>query len=74
MGTSRNAYILAGLGGYFPSGQTDGSKGGLTLHGGVGFVQPLNASSVFYEFNPALIVRGKNDVGFLFPVRVGMIF
>jgi len=73
VGQSSNAYILAGLGAYLPTGN-DAPSGGLTLHGGVGFVQPLNASSLFYEFNPALVVRGKNDVGFLIPVRVGLIF
>lgn len=75
VGTASNAYILAGLGGYFPVGRADSSStSGLTLHGGVGFVQPLNASSLFYEFNPAIVVRGKNDLGILIPVRVGLIF
>lgn len=73
VGQASNAYILAGIGAYLPTGATE-ATGGATLHGGVGFVQPLNASSLFYEFNPAVIVRGKNDVGFLIPLRVGLIF
>ncbi|MBE2187509.1 MAG: hypothetical protein IAE99_12120 [Rhodothermales bacterium] len=73
VGQASNAYVIAGIGAYLPAG-SEKSSGGATLHGGVGFVQPLNTTSLFYEFNPALVVRGKNDVGFLFPVRVGLIF
>jgi hypothetical protein len=73
---SRLMYVLFGLGGYVPLGNTDGraeGKHGPTLHGGVGWVHALNESSLFYEFNPALVV-GRKNVALVFPFRIGLIF
>lgn len=73
---SRLMYVLFGLGGYVPLGNSDSradGKHGPTLHGGVGWVHALNESSLFYEFNPALVV-GRKDVALAVPFRIGLIF
>ena len=72
---TRQTYLIAGAGAYIPVGEErDESAGGATLHAGLGWVQPLTTTSVFYEFDPALVIGGKNDVGVTVPFRVGLIF
>lgn len=72
----RFSYLLAGVGGYFPTG-TDANgnslKGGPTIHGGIGWVTPLNETSVFYEVDPALIIA-SDKTHIMLPVRIGLIF
>lgn len=70
---SRSSYLLAGVGAYLPTGQEDGSKGGPTVHVGLGWVQTLTETQIFYEINPALVVA-RNNVGVAIPVRLGLIF
>jgi hypothetical protein len=65
----RTRYLMAGMGGYFPS--TGG--GGPTIHGGVGWVTPLTETSLFVEVNPALVI-GRTRTSVVIPVRVGVIF
>ena len=76
VGGQRFTYLLAGIGGYFPTGtNADGTdlKGGPTIHAGLGWVVPLNETSVFYEVNPALIIADSRT-SFAIPVRIGLIF
>ncbi len=77
VGGQRFTYLLAGVGGYFPTGGTDADgndlKGGPTIHAGLGWVVPLNETSVFYEINPALVIADSRT-SFAIPVRVGLIF
>ena len=71
----RVPYVLFGFGGYVPFGDNDeGSReNGPTLHGGMGWVVPLNETSLFYEINPAVVV-GENRVHLALPFRIGLIF
>ncbi len=76
VGGQRFTYLLAGIGGYFPTGtDANGSdlKGGPTIHAGLGWVVPLNETSVFYEINPALILANSRT-SIAIPVRIGLIF
>ncbi len=68
----RAPYLLGGLGAYvsFKDGNNDG---GPTLHGGIGWVQTLNETTIFYEIDPALIV-GERAVDIVLPLRIGIIF
>ena len=63
-------YFLGGFGGFIP---IDGGGGGPTIHGGVGWAFPLNATSLYVEVNPSLII-GEDDAAGLLSVRGGVIF
>lgn len=68
----RAGYIFLGMGGYLPlAGNKDTS--GPTIHIGLGRAHGFGESAVFYEINPALII-GSEKLGFLLPVRLGIIF
>ena len=68
----RAGYIFLGMGGYLPlAGNRDTS--GPTIHIGLGRAHGFGESAVFYEINPALII-GSEKLGFLLPVRLGIIF
>lgn len=71
-GVEKAAYFLAGLGGYIPFDEKDAGKGGPTLHAGIGWVQPLRETTLFYEINPTLIIK-RSKVGLAFPFRIGVI-
>ncbi|MDT0632452.1 hypothetical protein RQM47_10650 [Rubrivirga sp. S365] len=66
-GTAR--YVLGGFGGFIPF---DGG-GGPTVHGGIGWAVPLNATSLYVEANPSLIL-GEDATALLLTVRGGVIF
>ena len=70
----RTPYIIGGLGAYVPfgEGRNDGESGP-TLHGGFGWVQALQSTTLFYEVDPALII-GETAVDLVLPFRVGIIF
>lgn len=78
-GDTRAPYVLGGLGAYAAFDQNDDdpegdtTQGGPTIHGGVGWVQRLNETTVYYEINPALVI-GEEDVDLVFPLRLGIIF
>lgn len=63
-------YFLGGFGGFIP---LDGGGGGPTVHGGVGWAIPLNATSLYVEVDPSLIV-GQDATGVLLSARAGVIF
>lgn len=66
-------YILAGLGGYFPvSGDEREDESGPTVHGGIGWMTALQATAVYIEVNPTLVVARK-AADFLLPLRFGVI-
>lgn len=68
----RAGYIFLGMGGYLPlAGNKDTS--GPTIHVGFGRAHGFGESAVFYEINPALII-GSERLGFVLPVRIGIIF
>ena len=63
-------YFLGGFGGLIP---LDGGGGGPTVHGGVGWAIPLNATSLYVEADPSLVV-GQSATSLLLTVRGGVIF
>ena len=69
----RLPYLMAGLGGHFPVGGAERSESGPVLHVGIGRVQTLMDSSLFYEINPGLLI-GDESVDLLLPFRIGIIF
>ena len=66
-------YILTGLGAYAPLSNRNESVSGPTLHFGVGRVQMLRETTIFYEINPALVI-GLDAIDFALPLRAGVIF
>lgn len=66
------SYLMFGLGAYVPMGETT-SRSGPTIHFGYGRVRVLQETSLFYEFNPALIIA-QDRVHLALPVRIGIIF
>ena len=68
---NRSPYIIGGIGAYVPFDNAD--EGGPTLHGGFGWVQTLQSTTLFYEVDPALII-GKTSVDLVLPFRIGIIF
>ena len=69
---NEGTYFLGGAGAYIPTG--DGAPdAGPTFHLGVGKVWLLRDSSLYAEFDPALLV-GDRATQLLLPVRVGVIF
>jgi hypothetical protein len=65
-------YFLGGAGAYLPVGETSADSGP-TFHFGVGKVWLLRESSLFLEFDPAILV-GEQETDVLFPLRLGVIF
>jgi hypothetical protein len=72
---ARNAgtYMLGGFGAYLPFGNGSNGEAGPLIHFGVGWVQQLSETTVFYEVDPGLVV-GSTSVSISLPVRVGVIF
>ena len=69
----RLPYVLAGLGGHYPLSNTERSVSGPVIHVGIGRVQALMDTSLYYEVNPGLVI-GDDSVDLLIPVRIGLIF
>ena len=65
-------YLIGGFGGYFPLGDSN-AEGGPALHLGLGWVRPLNESSLYVEIDPALVI-GETRTALIVPARVGVIF
>lgn len=67
-------YFMGGIGAYLPfRGNGVSSDAAPTIHLGLGRVQSLTDTSIFYEVNPALVV-GETSVDLLLPLRIGIIF
>jgi hypothetical protein len=71
-GNQSAIYFMTGFGAYVSSGGSGGDHNGPTLHIGVGGAKPLNDGTLFYEINPAVIIK-KDSIGLSLPVRVGII-
>ena len=71
-GRGRAPYLIGGLGAYVAF-ENENTEGGPTIHGGIGYVQSLRETTIFYELNPALII-GQEAIDVAIPVRVGIIF
>jgi hypothetical protein len=71
-GESSALYFMAGTGGYLSTGGTNGNHNGPSLHIGIGGVKPLSDSALFYEINPAVIIK-KSSLSLSVPIRVGII-
>jgi hypothetical protein len=70
----RLTYFIGGLGAYIPfKSNADNPEAAPTLHFGLGRVHLLSETSIFYEFNPGLII-GRERIGLLLPIRAGIIF
>lgn len=70
----RLTYFMGGFGAYLPFDADDSNRDAApTLHFGVGRVHLLTETSLYYEVNPGLII-GEERVGFLLPIRGGVIF
>ena len=65
-------YLVGGIGGYFPLGDS-GAEGGPALHLGLGWVRPLQETSLYVEIDPALVI-GETRTALIIPARVGVIF
>lgn len=65
-------YILTGLGLYVPLSDDDRNTDP-TIHLGLGQVQRLNDTTIYYEIDPALLIREQN-VRLVIPLRLGLIF
>ncbi|PSQ74551.1 MAG: hypothetical protein BRD34_00305 [Bacteroidetes bacterium QH_6_64_77] len=64
-------YALGGVGAYVPFGDID-TESGPTFNLGIGRAWLLRESSVFFEFNPGLLV-GEESTTLVVPLRVGII-
>lgn len=65
-------YFMTGIGAYLSTGGDDGEYNGPTLHVGVGGAKPLRDTTLFYEFNPALVIK-DDSIALVLPVRIGII-
>ncbi len=72
-GIRQAPYLLGGIGAYIPTGDATNNRGGPTFHLGIGRARVLNETSLFYEFDPALIIE-KSRIDVSLPVRIGLIF
>ena len=69
----RSPYVLAGFGGHVPVGNArETGDGGPTVHAGVGWVVGLQATSLYIEIDPALLIA-KDYVDLLLPIRLGIV-
>ena len=71
--SGRLPYLLAGVGGHFPLARADDSESGPVIHFGIGRVQALTDTSLFYEATPGLLI-GDDSVDLIVPLRIGLIF
>lgn len=69
---TESLYFMGGAGAFVPFGETD-ADAGPTFHFGIGKVWLLRDTSLFFEFDPALVV-GEEQTDVLLPVRLGVIF
>lgn len=68
-GRSSARYVLGGFGGFLPFN----GGGGPSLHAGIGWAVPLNETSIYFEFDPSLVV-GSEETGVVISARTGVIF
>ncbi len=72
-GSVSSPYFIGGAGGYFPIGsKAIKDDGGPTLHAGIGWVWALQATSLYFEINPTLVVA-KASTHLVLPLRLGIV-
>lgn len=69
----RTPYFLGGVGAAIPVDNKTNAESGPTLHFGIGWVQGLRDTVLFYEVDPTMLV-GEEEISFVIPFRVGVIF
>lgn len=69
-GRDRASYVMAGAGAYISTGD---AEGGPFFHFGIGRVQLIGETSIFYEIDPAIVIE-QSEVNFNLPLRFGIIF
>ena len=70
---NRTPYFLGGVGAALPVNSSSNAESGPTLHFGIGWVQGLRDTVLYYEVDPAMLV-GETEISFIVPFRVGVIF
>ena len=66
-------YIIAGLGGYIPVGSPEYSnEAGPSVHAGLGWSFLLQATAIYLEVSPMLVVA-RTTANVMLPVRFGVI-
>ncbi len=69
----RAPYVIAGFGAYFPIGNTDREdESGPVVQVGIGWITTLQATAVYLEISPTLVVA-QSAANLLLPVRFGVI-
>jgi len=71
-GVTSAMYFMAGVGVYLSTGGNNGDHNGPTLHFGIGGVRALKDGALFYEINPAVIIK-NTSLALSVPIRVGII-
>ncbi|NNE70139.1 MAG: hypothetical protein HKN29_07205 [Rhodothermales bacterium] len=69
----RTPYFLGGVGAAIPVNNKTNAESGPTLHFGIGWVQGLRDTILFYEVDPTMLV-GETEISFVIPFRIGVIF
>ncbi len=69
----RTPYFLGGVGAAIPVNDNANADSGPTLHFGIGWVQGLRDTVLFYEVDPTMLV-GETEISFVIPFRIGVIF
>ena len=69
----RTPYLLGGIGAAIPVNDRNNAENGPYLHFGIGWVQGLSETVLYYEIDPAMIV-GEREISFNVPFRIGVIF
>lgn len=69
----RTPYFLGGVGAAIPVNDKTNADSGPTLHFGIGWVQGLRDTILFYEVDPTMLV-GETEISFVIPFRIGVIF
>lgn len=69
----KSPYFIAGLGGYVPVGSPDFSdQSGPSIHAGLGWSILLQATAVYLEVSPMLVVA-RTTANVMLPLRFGVI-
>ncbi len=70
-GEKRFPYLLAGVGGLFPTDSAENAQ--FAIHIGYGWIWPMKSASAFFEINPSLAFQA-NSTTIILPLRIGLIF
>ena len=69
----RSPYLIAGFGGYFPvASGFRREDAGPTVHAGLGWTTILNATAIYIEVSPTLVIA-RSTATMLLPLRIGIV-